>query len=104
MHVIKSPNVPHDFDGDYVTVSTPWGTSETLAVNPQALKSLHIHFVQNHFICVWSQGGHDWCQAVVKALGLEEKVSLVMTKPKWMIDDLPPSAWTKHVLPTKESK
>jgi hypothetical protein len=48
------------------------------------------------FVVVWSKGGYQWATNVVKALKLEDKVDLVMTKPRFYIDDLPVEEWLKE--------
>lgn len=40
-------------------------------------------------IVVWSAGGWEWAQEVVKTLGLEEFVDAVISKPNRYYDDLP---------------
>lgn len=40
-------------------------------------------------IVVWSQGGSDHAERVVKALKLEEFVDLVIAKPEAYVDDIP---------------
>lgn len=42
---------------------------------------------RGHGVIVWSAGGGKWAEAVVKFLGLEEHVDLIMTKVDWAIDD-----------------
>lgn len=49
------------------------------------------------FIIVWTQSGYKWGEAVVKALGLEEYVDLVLTKPEKYVDDLDANEWMEHV-------
>jgi hypothetical protein len=44
--------------------------------------------VRGHGIVVWSGGGSDWAEAVVKALELEDFVDVVTSKPTYYIDDI----------------
>jgi hypothetical protein len=45
------------------------------------------------YVRVHTQGGYQWGEAVVKALGLEAYVDAVETKASTYMDDLPSSAW-----------
>ena len=47
------------------------------------------HKARGHTIVVWSQGGSEWAEMAVKALGLEDTVDIIMPKPYWAYDDLP---------------
>lgn len=47
-------------------------------------------------IIVWSRGGWEWAEAVIKALGLENKVQLVMSKPMVYFDDRPIEEWLPY--------
>lgn len=44
-------------------------------------------------VVVWSAGGFAWAQEVVRVLGLEEYVDLILSKPKRYVDDLPCEEW-----------
>src|ERR1051325_5468494 len=59
---------------------------------------------RGHFVIVWSQGGHEWAKAVVDKLGIADCVDLVMTKPKWIVDDLPANAWTSRTYLSLDGK
>ncbi len=57
------------------------------------VKLLTQMFGRGRHIIVWSAGGYKWAVAVIEALGLEDKVHLVMTKPAGYVDDLECSKW-----------
>lgn len=44
-------------------------------------------------IIVWSAGGVKWAHSVIKTLGLEEYVDIVLTKPNRYVDDLSCEKW-----------
>ncbi len=50
------------------------------------LKKFHM---RGQKIVVWSAGGWEWAERVVRELGLENVVSAVMCKPAWFVDDMP---------------
>lgn len=54
------------------------------------------HKMRGHTVVVWSAGGYDWAEQVVKTLQLEQYVDLVISKPKWIYDDVP----ANQILPT----
>lgn len=51
------------------------------------LKVLKNKAARGSFIVVWSAGGYAWAKAVVDALGLQEHVGLIMSKPVAYMDD-----------------
>lgn len=53
------------------------------------INQLKEHKRRGHVVVVWSAGGSEWAAAVVKAVGLESYVDVVISKPSWYIDDLP---------------
>lgn len=72
-----------------VSIVDPYFPSTTLQLAPHYghIKVLRDRKVRGSFIVVWSAGGYQWAEAVVKALGLEAHVDLIMTKPHMYIDD-----------------
>jgi hypothetical protein len=55
------------------------------------------HHANGDGVVVWSQGGAGWCEAVVKALGLESHVDLCITKPNVCYDDLAISSFCQRL-------
>jgi phosphoserine phosphatase len=48
---------------------------------------------RGHTVVVWSAGGAEWAETVVKLLGLTESVDLCIDKPDWYFDDLKADVW-----------
>ena len=88
-------NVPAGREEEAITFDN-FGYSERLLPHHAHIKLLKQFKVRGQYVVVWSQGGYRWALEVVKRLGLEEYVDLVMSKPKWIVDDLPAAAWTKR--------
>jgi predicted HAD superfamily phosphohydrolase YqeG len=91
-------NTPADPDGKlkYFDIETKNGM-EVMAVNESTIRDINRHYLQGHYIIVWSQSGKDWAKAVCDSLGITKKVSAVMSKPKWYIDDLPADEWMTRI-------
>lgn len=70
-----------------------WEDKEYI-VNTKILTQVMRHLDRGHMVIVWSAGGVDWAERVVKEVGLEGKV-IVMAKPSFMWDDKPPQEWTR---------
>ena len=62
----------------------------------------HIQMMKNMyaakmFVIVWSASGWEWAAHIVKKLGLTKYVSLVMSKPKFYVDDIPAESFMKRL-------
>lgn len=87
-------------DKEWAANSFPMGISKTKVEVMPHFK--HIEFIKelkskNITIYVWSAGGKDWAEAVIKALGLEDFVDFAMTKPELYIDDLEADKWMRRI-------
>lgn len=87
---------PSDIENDFYT------TPSKAAENNIEFNIVHEHILKikefkarGHTVVVWSAGGADWAETVVKKLELEEHVDLVISKPDWYFDDKPSSDWLK---------
>lgn len=60
---------------------------------------------RGRFVVVWSASGHLWAEMVLKALGLQNHVDLVMTKPSVYLDDIDANKFMNrvYITPKKES-
>lgn len=84
-------------DEDMITIACR-GLEHTFYVNKHNVDFLKKLAVRGHAIVVWSAGGVDWSEAVIKALKLEEYVWAVASKPTYYVDDMAdPKGWIgKH--------
>lgn len=88
------------FEPDEIVSTGEW--TEYLVPHKGNIEAMKRHKLRGHTIIVWSAGGWEWAHAVVVALELEQFVDLVLEKPRWAYDDLPPneympkSQWVKE--------
>ncbi len=64
------------------------GFKELLVPHAKHIELLKQAKFRGHVVIVWSAGGADWAEEVVKKLGLESYVDVIVSKPDWFIDDL----------------
>lgn len=71
-----------------IHVTCPYShKQETLRPHKGHIKVLKDRHARGSLIIVWSAAGNQWANAVVKALGLEPYVDLILSKPTMYIDD-----------------
>jgi len=73
------------------------GLKEALLPHKVHIAMLKLFKSRGYHVTVWSAGGYEWAAEVVKVLELEQYVDTVMTKPKWVVDDLPSAEWLKRI-------
>jgi len=93
-------NLPDDMhlnDSKLITIKCR-DYEERVLPNPYNIQLLKKMARRGHAIVVWSGGGADWAEAVVKTLKLEKYVESVSGKPTYFIDDIAnPKEWIgKH--------
>jgi len=82
-----------------VAITDPYDNAQRyLVVHQPHVKVLKDRKARGAYIIVWSQGGFAWASAVVRALGLEAQVDLVLSKPSLYIDALPVQDWMSERL------
>lgn len=102
--ITDKPTVYVDVDDTLIFWRDPLPTDDIVLVNgvPMAycektVDSIIKHHHRKHPVVVWSAGGSDWAEAVVRALGLERQVSLVISKPQWFYDDKPANSFMPDI-------
>jgi hypothetical protein len=67
-----------------------------MRVNEPNMRLLLEEKHRGSFVIVWSRGGYEWAANVLRALDLESKVDLVMSKPLVYYDDLSIDEWLTY--------
>lgn len=80
---------PHEQIDNTIVISAQDGYSVRVLPHLEHIKRLKQFKARAQGVVVWSQGGWEWAQAVVRALDLDEYVDIIMAKPRWLFDDLP---------------
>ncbi len=79
-------------EGD-IPVPWPGGGVQWCTPVKEHILCLKLHKQEEDTVVVWSQGGAEWAESVVKTLGLNEFVDIVVGKPRVHYDDLPSTEW-----------
>lgn len=86
-------DVPAGLDANRIEFSN-YGYTERLLPHDKHIKCLKQLKFRGHAVVVWSAGGWEWAKEVAIRLGIIDDIDIIMCKPKWMVDDLPPNEWT----------
>jgi hypothetical protein len=82
-----------DFDaGDRVTIDYVNGPAEVVP-HRKNINNLIKFWKLGYTVIVWSGSGYKWATAVTTALGLDDYVHTVMSKPMYYFDDKPCASW-----------
>lgn len=79
--------IPQGYSGPLVETVLD-GVKDVCIPNQHAINHLKKMKARNYAVIVWSAGGSDWAEAVVKALKLEKHVDLIMPKIDFHLDDV----------------
>ena len=64
-----------------------------LEINKNMVRLVKEEHHRGATIIVWSRGGYEWAADVITALGLQDYVHTVMSKPLVYFDDKPVTEW-----------
>lgn len=83
--------------GQLVNVEDPLNEGEVIPmqVNVPMVRLVLEEQKRGSYIIMWSRGGYQWAVNVLKAVGIFDKVNLVMAKPMVYGDDKEVSEWLK---------
>jgi hypothetical protein len=92
--LVKWSGNPHQPGKNKISIVDPY-TGELVYLTPHKKHiSLLKHFSsRGYYIVAWSAGGGLWAEAVIEALGINDHINFIMSKPEKYIDDLPCSEW-----------
>lgn len=108
MKITKSENIkPFDVDDTLVLPAAPGNVEAKhidiidpvthkilkMRIHEPMVRLLEEEYHRGSYVIVWSRGGYEWATTVVRALGLEDKVHQVMSKPMTYFDDKEVSEW-----------
>lgn len=79
--------IPQGYDGPLVETNLN-GFKDVGIPNQPAIDHLKKMKARNYAIVVWSAGGSDWAEEVVRALKLELYVDVIMPKIDFHLDDV----------------
>ncbi len=112
MLVIRNENVdPYDIDGTLImhdrlinipdservrVVDPVTGGTLTVRINRPMVRLLMESKARGSYVIVWSRGGFQWAENVIKALSLTAYVDQVMSKPMAYFDDTPIEKWLPY--------
>lgn len=85
-----------DYTKEIVNVPDPISGICKFNINDAMVRLLKEEHHRGSFVIVWSRGGYEWAEAVVKALGLEDYVDVVMEKPTVYFDDKDIHEWLPY--------
>lgn len=91
--VMHKEERPGGWDNVAIVPDRVTGKDLVLLVNTAMVKLVREEKHRGATIVVWSRGGYEWAADVVTALGLEDVVELVMSKPLVYFDDKPVQEW-----------
>jgi predicted HAD superfamily phosphohydrolase YqeG len=87
MYILKSDKTLFvDVDDTLVIWSDSGASYKPHQKHIELVKRFH---KRNQPVVVWSAGGWEWAERIVKELDLEPYVTAIMSKPAWWVDDLP---------------
>tara|TARA_R100001086_G_scaffold156380_1_gene83647 strand:- start:1846 stop:2199 length:354 start_codon:yes stop_codon:yes gene_type:complete len=64
-----------------------------MGINWNVIKYMRKCKANGMTVVVWSQGGCEWAEEVVKVLNIESMVDVCLSKPSIYVDDLGQFAW-----------
>lgn len=79
-----------DWEKNYVDIEQN-GQRQRFGLMLRNIEQVKKHKLIGHKIVFWSQGGWKWVQTVLEHLDLIDYADGIMSKPRWIIDDLPAS-------------